>query len=1195
MKRALLAAVTGALLLQLQQGAPLSAQAPDALTFFKNYFITGDYVVGGVGLRGQGVNGTATGAITIAGVPEGADVVAAFLYWQVVLAADNPDAGSVPVTFNHHPLSSAEGPFGKVIGAETARSCWSGPPEEVDNMRRNYSFRADVLRLFDIDETTGKFIVNGSHQVQLPDGPQATALGATVVVLYRDSTLPLSAIVMYDGGYTMDWRTPPMSQQIEGFYQPATPAARLTHIVGGGRLSGSQRLRFNGASIAANPFRSVLGPSWDNPSFDVTSPTALAAVNTSVDPLAVNAPDCMTWSAVIYKTAVQDSDRDGLLDIWESSPIALVDPQGNPLPLLSQMGADPNRKDLFIETGFMHTEDDLAYGGSVRPAHTHEAGHEALKLVGDAFKNAPEPIAVHFDLGPAYPGPEPGGVSAEAYIIRGAHARGGEAINELATVCEPGAADAPWVCQFSEYPGTVGWKTGFRFLRDEVLSVTPPQGAPAPPAGEEFCAEPGYTCTRRFDRNRKDMFRYALFAHALGLPKSEDPASPEFHIPRTNTGVGDFPGGDLMLTLGAFLDVEGKPVGTPFMQASTLMHEVGHLSERRHGGEAFEPNCKPTYLSVMNYLYQLRGLLDDDGKPHLGFSAQVYAPVDETFLSDGSLGFLPYRIGWYAPLAGSYLDGFGQAATKHCDGTDLLPTDVPTVRIDTRTAAADIDWHANSVLDLAFSLDVNFNGRTLRADGSPDILAGSNDWANVVLNQVGARRNPGGLFVDGGTGLLAMGPLSLDSGRGDLGRGDLGRGDLGRGDLGRGDLGRGDLGRGDLGRGDLGRGDLGNPALGRGDLGRGDLGGGDLFANDPNNPAGELDFETATSLAKAPPIEFSACVFGVDCGIGVDQAGAVMLAWKAPNVGGVGSYVVYRVPGATIDPGDVWTVVGQVASVIGQLDYSTLDTGLLTAGEAYTYFVVSIYDDGTRSDPSNFDTIVAINGAPTISDIADQTIDANTSTGPLSFTIGDDQIATVTVAGTSSRTTLVPNADIVFGGSGSDRTVTVAPVVNRIGTAVITVTVTDAGGRTASDSFLLTVKEAVVTYIFTGFGTPLKPAGTDAAPTDSGAHKFGKALPIKWQLKVNGSFSTDLTSLKALEAVPGTLLPGGVCSPTDGPALQLLDEVTGRPTGNSTYRVSGSQFVFNWDTSAADKTRCYRLRLRLVDDSPARVTIIRFK
>jgi hypothetical protein len=47
MKRALLLAIIPAL---LQQGAPTVAQTPDALGFFKNYFITGDYAVGGVGL-----------------------------------------------------------------------------------------------------------------------------------------------------------------------------------------------------------------------------------------------------------------------------------------------------------------------------------------------------------------------------------------------------------------------------------------------------------------------------------------------------------------------------------------------------------------------------------------------------------------------------------------------------------------------------------------------------------------------------------------------------------------------------------------------------------------------------------------------------------------------------------------------------------------------------------------------------------------------------------------------------------------------------------------------------------------------------------------------------------------------------------------------------------------------------------------
>jgi hypothetical protein len=43
------------------------ARAGDALNFFNNWFVTGDYVVGGVGLRATGVNGWATGTINITG------------------------------------------------------------------------------------------------------------------------------------------------------------------------------------------------------------------------------------------------------------------------------------------------------------------------------------------------------------------------------------------------------------------------------------------------------------------------------------------------------------------------------------------------------------------------------------------------------------------------------------------------------------------------------------------------------------------------------------------------------------------------------------------------------------------------------------------------------------------------------------------------------------------------------------------------------------------------------------------------------------------------------------------------------------------------------------------------------------------------------------------------------------------------
>src|SRR5688572_19626613 len=127
MKRVLLLAAAGlSMLLVNRGGVSLEAQAPDALTFFKNYFVTGDYVVAGTGLKNTGIDGIATGAINIAGVPDGADIQAAYLYWQVVSTeALGPDSGSAGVTFRGNSLVTPEGPMGKVLGSSGASPCWS--------------------------------------------------------------------------------------------------------------------------------------------------------------------------------------------------------------------------------------------------------------------------------------------------------------------------------------------------------------------------------------------------------------------------------------------------------------------------------------------------------------------------------------------------------------------------------------------------------------------------------------------------------------------------------------------------------------------------------------------------------------------------------------------------------------------------------------------------------------------------------------------------------------------------------------------------------------------------------------------------------------------------------------------------------------------------------------------------------------
>jgi hypothetical protein len=101
---------------------------------------------------------------------------------------------------------------------------------------------------------------------------------------------------------------------------------------------------------------------------------------------------------------------------------------------------------------------------------------------------------------------------------------------------------------------------------------------------------------------------------------------------------------------------------------------------------------------------------------------------------------------------------------------------------------------------------------------------------------------------------------------------------------------------------------------------------------------------------------------------------------------------------------------------------------------------------------------VAVNQAPTLTNLTNRSIPENGTTGAIAFTIGDAESSagSLTLTRSSSNTTLVPNANIVFGGSGGNRTVTVTPVANQSGTTTITVTVSD-GQLTASNSFVLTV------------------------------------------------------------------------------------------------------------------------------------------
>src|ERR1700757_340951 len=147
------------------------AQTTPPLNFENNYFVTGDYVVSGVGLRGLGVNGLATKQFTMpdantvpsTGVPSGADIVAAFLYWGTVESSQTSFAGQNgffrPV-FAGGP-TTGYAISGAVLGNPNAPVSWSsggcsGSSQGSKTMRM---YSADVRQFLPLD-AKGNIVAN---------------------------------------------------------------------------------------------------------------------------------------------------------------------------------------------------------------------------------------------------------------------------------------------------------------------------------------------------------------------------------------------------------------------------------------------------------------------------------------------------------------------------------------------------------------------------------------------------------------------------------------------------------------------------------------------------------------------------------------------------------------------------------------------------------------------------------------------------------------------------------------------------------------------------------------------------------------------------------------------------------------------------------------------------------------------------
>lgn len=182
-----------------------------------------------------------------------------------------------------------------------------------------------------------------------------------------------------------------------------------------------------------------------------------------------------------------------------------------------------------------------------------------------------------------------------------------------------------------------------------------------------------------------------------------------------------------------------------------------------------------------------------------------------------------------------------------------------------------------------------------------------------------------------------------------------------------------------------------------------------------------------------------------------------------PPVDGVASF---NTSGSTYD-----TVLGIYMDNGQNLGYSSLvsvtcnddcSTSVKTSCVTWNAFAKTNYYimlDGKSAATGTAYLNYSLNSLPNITAPANTTINENTNTAALAFKMWDRETAaaSLTLSAASSNLTLLPATNIVFGGSGSNRTVTLKPVKYTYGTSLITLTATDAGGASRSTNFLFTV------------------------------------------------------------------------------------------------------------------------------------------
>jgi hypothetical protein len=159
--------------------------------------------------------------------------------------------------------------------------------------------------------------------------------------------------------------------------------------------------------------------------------------------------------------------------------------------------------------------------------------------------------------------------------------------------------------------------------------------------------------------------------------------------------------------------------------------------------------------------------------------------------------------------------------------------------------------------------------------------------------------------------------------------------------------------------------------------------------------------------------------------------------------------------GTTTDYGNTTTPQG-VGNATSPLGFTATLIGLQSA-TTYHYRLAASDSAGTSYGADQTFTTLG-NTPPSISPLNNVTVGVGSSTGPIPITLSDIAVppAQLVLTAMSSSTNLVPATDIVLGGSGANRTLTITSAPGQAGEAVISVGASD-GVNSAWQHFVLNV------------------------------------------------------------------------------------------------------------------------------------------